>query len=463
MASSAPSPSAAERRLLVGAILLPAAAYGLLHLGRDLSIFGRDIAIRLGVLLVAAMVLHVAVRRLAPNADPTLLPLAVLLNGLGLVMVHRIDLGRDPVTSLATSQATWTMVGVVAFVATLLVVRSHRDLTRYHYTIGFVTVALLLLPLLPIVGQRINGAQLWVDLSPLGIPVGFQPGELAKLGLVVFLAGYLERKRALLSVATNRVGPLMLPDTRHLGPVLLAVGLSLGIVVFQRDLGSGLLFFGVSVTMLYIATGRIAYPLIGSFAFGIGALLAWWQFDHVRVRVAIWLDPWSRLNDEGFQIAQASFAMGTGGLTGTGLGLGRPTDIPYVETDAIFAAVGEELGLLGATALLVAYGLMVARGFRIALDAKDQVGSMLAAGLTTALGLQVFVIVGGVTRLVPFTGITLPFVSYGGSSLLANYILLALLLRVSDAGGPRRPEPAGRSSIGQDEPSRTRTHHGTPA
>lgn len=453
------SPSAAERRLLVGAVLLPAAAYALLHLGRDLSVFGRDMLVRLGVLLLAAMVLHVAVRRLAPNADPTLLPLAVLLNGLGLVMVHRIDLGRSPPTSLATSQATWTIVGVVVAVATLLVVRSHRDLTRYHYTAGFATVMLLLMPLLPVVGRRINGAQLWVDFSAIGIPLGFQPGELAKIGLVVFLAGYLERKRSLLSVATNRFGPLMVPDARHLGPVLLATGLSLGIVVLQRDLGSGLLFFGVSVTMLYVATGRIAYPLIGSVAFALGALAAWWQFDHVRTRVTIWLDPWSSLNDAGFQIAQTSFALGTGGLTGTGLGLGRPNDIPFVETDAIFAAVGEELGLIGATALLVAYGLMVARGFRIALDAEDQVGSLLAAGLTTVLGLQVFVIVGGVTRLVPFTGITLPFVSYGGSSLVANYILLALLLRVSDAADPdarrqRDLDDRGRRAAAPSRPRR---------
>lgn len=432
MALTAASSASAERRLLVGAVLLPAFAFAVLHLGRDATLLGRDTLVRLGVLLAGAIVLHLVVRRLAPRADPVLLPLAVLLNGLGLVIVHRIDLGRDPATSLATSQATWTIVGIVVAVATLLVVRSHRDLTRYHYTIGFATVVLLLLPLLPIIGQRINGAQLWVDFSPLGIPLGFQPGELAKIGLVIFLAGYLERKRALLSVATNRVGPLMLPETRHLGPVLLATGLALAIVVFQRDLGSGLLFFGVSVTMLYIATGRIAYPLIGSVTFLVGAMLAWWQFSHVRDRITVWLDPWSSINDAGWQLAQASFALGTGGLTGTGLGLGRPTDIPFVETDAIFAAVGEELGLLGATALVAAYVLMVARGYRIALNADDQVGSLLAAGLTTVLGLQVFVIIGGVTRLVPFTGITLPFVSYGGSSLLANYLLLALLLRVSD-------------------------------
>ncbi|MBY5163990.1 FtsW/RodA/SpoVE family cell cycle protein [Salsipaludibacter albus] len=435
---TAASSASAERRLLVGAVLLPAAAFGLLHLGRDVTLLGRDTLVRMGVLLAGAIVLHLVVRRLAPRADPVLLPLAVLLNGLGLVMVHRIDLGRTPPTSLATSQATWTIVGIVVAVATLVVVRSHRDLTRYHYTIGFVTLVLLLLPLLPVIGQRINGAQLWVDFSRLGVPVGFQPGELAKIGLVIFLAGYLERKRALLSVATNRIGPLMLPETRHLGPVLLASGLSLAIVVFQRDLGSGLLFFGVSVTMLYIATGRIAYVLIGSMTFLLGAVLAWWQFGHVRDRVAIWLDPWSSINDAGWQLAQASFALGTGGLTGTGLGLGRPTDIPFVETDAIFAAIGEELGLLGATALIVVYVLMVARGYRIALNATDQVGSLLAAGLTTVLGLQVFVIIGGVTRLVPFTGITLPFVSYGGSSLVANYILLALLLRVSDDANTER-------------------------
>ncbi len=353
----------------------------------------------------------------------------------------------QPNDQLAPDQVTWTLVALVAFAATLLLVRSARRLTRFHYTIGLLTILLLLLPLAPIIGQRINGAQLWVRLGP----VGFQPGEFAKVGLVVFLAGYLERTRALLSIATRRYGPLMLPEPRHLGPVLGAAGIALGIVVFQRDLGSGLLFFGVSVTMLYVATGRLAYPLIGSVFFSVGAVLAWTQFTHVQQRVAIWLDPWSRINDEGFQIAQASFALGTGGLTGTGLGLGRPDDIPFAATDAVFAVLGEELGLLGATAVLVTFLIIVIRGYRIALTASDEVGTLLAAGLTTVLALQVFVIVGGITRVVPFTGITLPFISYGGSSLVANYVIIALLLRVSDesrrsrrAAAPHRGRAARR-------------------
>jgi cell division protein FtsW (lipid II flippase) len=437
MSLSAHDAASSERRLLLGAFVVIGTALGLLLVTKGVPA-DTDTLIRVGLLVLGAVILHIVVRQLAPNADPVLLPIAIFLNGLGLVMVHDIDLASSPPGNLATAQLTWTFIGIVAAVTTLLLVRSHRDLTRYHYTIGFITVLLLLLPLVPGIGQRINGAQLWVRVGP----IGFQPGEFAKIGLVIFLAGYLERKRALLSVATRRLGPIMLPEARHLGPMLLATGISLAIVVFQRDLGSGLLFFGVSVTMLYIATGRVAYPIIGSLVFVAGAGLAWLQFDHVRARVAIWLDPWSQINDAGYQIAQAAFAFGTGGLTGTGLGRGLPDDIPFAATDAIFAIIGEELGLLGTMAVLVAYLLLVVRGYKTAMEANDQVGTLLAAGLTTVLGLQVFVIVGGITRLVPFTGITLPFISYGGSSLVANFILVALLLRVSDAarsGG--RPAP----------------------
>lgn len=420
------SAAAAERRLLGSAVALAMIAYTLLGWSQSAAIpigtatYGASLA-------VAAALAHVVLRRLAPDADPVLLPAVFLLNGLGLVLIRRVDFA-EPGNQLAPDQITWTFVGLVVFGGTLLLVRTARSLTRYHYTVGLLTILLLMLPLVPGIGLRINGAQLWVRIGPLG----FQPGELAKLGLVVFLAGYLERKRALLSIATHRWGPLMLPEPRHLGPVLAAAGIALGIVVFQRDLGSGLLFFGVAVTMLYIATGRLAYPAVGGVVFAVGALLAWTQFTHVQQRVAIWLDPWTRINDEGFQIAQATFALGTGGLTGTGLGLGRPDDIPYQATDAIFAVLGEELGLLGATAVLVTYLLLVVRGYRIAMTASDETGALLAAGLTTVLGLQVFVIVGGITRVVPFTGITLPFISYGGSSLVANYILVALLLRISD-------------------------------
>lgn len=434
------SSASAERRLLTGAVLLAMAAYTLLGWSQSPSVPAGTLVYG-AAMAVAAVGAHVGLRRLAPDADPVLLPTAFLLNGLGLVLIRRVDFAT-PDNTVTPEQVTWTFVGLVAFGATLLLVRSTRRLTRYHYTIGLVTIALLLLPLLPVIGQRINGAQLWVRLGP----IGFQPGEAAKIGLVVFLAGYLDRKRALLSIATHRYGPLMLPEPRHLGPVLGAAGLALGIVVFQRDLGSGLLFFGVAVTMLYVATGRLAYPLIGGAAFSVGAVLAWMQFTHVQQRVAIWLDPWSRLNDEGYQIAQATFALGTGGLTGTGLGLGRPDDIPFAATDAIFAVLGEELGLLGTTAILVAYLVIVVRGYRIALTATDEVGTLLAAGLTTVMALQVFVIIGGITRVVPFTGITLPFISYGGSSLIANYVIIALLLRVSDESrrARRTARPEGR-------------------
>lgn len=430
------SSASAERRLLAGAVLLAMAAYTILGWSQSPNVpagtwtYGASMA-------AAAALAHLVVRRLAPDADPVLLPAAFLLNGLGLVLIRRVDFA-NPADQVAPEQVTWTFVGLIAFGVALLLVRSTRRLTRYHYTIGLVTIALLLMPLVPGLGREINGAQLWVRLGP----VGFQPGEAAKIGLVVFLAGYLDRKRALLSIATHRYGPLMLPEPKHLGPVLGAAGIALGIVVFQRDLGSGLLFFGVSVAMLYIATGRLAYPLIGGAAFSVGAVLAWMQFSHVQRRVSTWIDPWSRINDEGYQIAQATFALGTGGLTGTGLGLGRPDDIPFAATDAIFAVLGEELGLLGATAVLVTFVVIVVRGYRIALTANDEVGTLLAAGLTTVMALQVFVIIGGITRVVPFTGITLPFISYGGSSLVANYVIIALLLRVSDES--RRARRSGR-------------------
>jgi peptidoglycan glycosyltransferase len=429
---------ATERGLLVRAFAVFALAYVLLGWSESSAIASGTLAYG-AMLAVGAAAAHLVVRRLAPHADPVLLPLVFLLNSLGLVLVRSVDFASGPqADQLAPAQTTWTYVGLIAFAATLLLIRDHTGLTRLHYTIGLLTLVLLLLPLMPSpIGREINGARIWVRLGPLG----FQPGELAKLGMVVFLAGYLERKRALLSVATHRIGPFLLPEPAHLAPVMAAAGLALGIVVFQRDLGSGLLFFGVAVIMLYVATGRLAYPVLGGAAFAFGAFLAYHAFDHVQRRVMIWIDPWSRVNNEGYQIAQATFALGTGGLTGTGLGLGRPTDIPYAATDAIFAVLGEELGMLGAVAVLLAYLIIVMRGFRIAMTADDEHGTLLALGLTAILGLQVFVIVGGITRLMPFTGITLPFVSYGGSSLVANYILVALLLRISDVSRRRAAEP----------------------
>ncbi len=425
----------AERSLLSLGVTIVLAAYILLGLSTDATIPLATLVFG-GALAILAALGHLTIRRFVPNADPVLFPIAFLLNGLGLVLVRRVDLAEG--SALAVAQTTWTVVGIGAFAVTLLFLRDHRRLARYSYTLGLVTILLLLLPRLPFIGAEVNGARLWIRV----LGMSFQPGEVAKITLVVFLAGYLERKRALLSVATQRLGPLLLPPPRHLGPVLLAGLAAVGVLVLQRDLGSALLFLGIFVVMLYVATGRIAYPLVGLVSFSVGAVLAYQLFAHVRVRFAVWLDPWSDINDTGYQIAQATFALGTGGMTGTGLGLGRPDRIPFAATDFVFAVLGEELGLLGATAVLVGFVLLIARGYKTALAAVDEVGSLLAAGLTSILALQVFIIVGGVTRLVPLTGITLPFMSYGGSSLVANYVLLALLLVVSNdarrAGRPPR-------------------------
>lgn len=415
-----------ERQLLAFAVTIVLVA-GLLLL---LAIPADPWPVALAPLLVLAGLaagVHALVRLLAPRSDPILLPLLVLLNGLGLVLLRRIDLAEG--TSFGLAQLVWTAIGLAAFTATLAVVRDHTSLTRLSYTFGLLTLVLLVLPLLPVIGREVNGARLWVDLGGMRL----QPGEVAKLTLVVFLAGYLERTRTLLTVAQHRVGPLLLPAPRHLAPVLTAVLLALGVLVVQKDLGSSLLLFGIVVVMLYAATSRIAYPLVGLFTFGLGAVAAYRLFGHLRSRVAIWLDPFADPLDAGYQLAQVLFALSNGGVTGTGLGAGRPNGIPFAHTDAIFAVAGEELGLLGATAILIAYALLIARGMRIALRCRDEVGTLLAVGLTSIIALQVFVIVGGLTRIVPLTGITLPLISYGGSSLLANHVLLALLLRIDDA------------------------------
>ncbi|MGH3443541.1 MAG: FtsW/RodA/SpoVE family cell cycle protein [Nitriliruptorales bacterium] len=421
-----PTVRGTEARLLLLALVVVLGAYALVVLAQVGEITRATVVYSVA-LASLALLAHAAIRRFAPLADPVLLPTVFLLNGFGLVLIRRLDFANG--TDLAVAQTTWTVTGVGLFALTLIAVSSHRQLTRYGYTAGLVAIALLLLPLIPGFGDEVRGARLWVRAGPLS----FQPGEIAKLALVVFLAGYLDRKRALLSVATTRVGPLLVPPARHLAPVVVAAIGGIGILVAQRDLGSSLLFFGVFVTMLYIATGRAAYPTIGFAVFVVGGAIAYTAFDHVQRRFAIWLDPWQDVQGAGYQIAQSLFGLGTGGLTGTGLGFGHP-DVPAAATDAIFAVLGEELGLLGATAILIAFLIVVMRGYKIALTAPDEEGSLLAAGFATIIALQVFVIIGGITRLVPLTGITLPFVSYGGSSLISNYLLLALLVRLSDTG-----------------------------
>ena len=430
-ATVTPGPRRVERQLLTFAVAVVLLAGSLLLV----AVPDDPWPVALGPLLVLAALavgVHTAVRVLAPRADPLILPLLVMLNGLGLVLIRRVDLAEG--TSFAVSQLVWTALGLACLTATLLLVRDHTTLTRLSYTFGLVTLVLLALPLLPVIGQEVNGARLWIDLGPLR----FQPGEVAKLTLVIFLAGYLDRTRALLTVAQHRVGPLLLPAPRHLAPLLTAVLLALLVLVVQKDLGSSLLLFGIVVVMLYAATGRLAYPAVGLVTFAIGAAVAYRLFGHLRERVSVWLDPFADPLDAGYQVVQVLFAIANGGLVGTGLGQGSPDGIPFAHTDAIFAVAGEELGLLGATGILLAYGLLVARGMRIALRCRDDVGTLLAVGLTSIIGLQVFVIIGGLTRIVPLTGITLPMISYGGSSLVANHVLLALLLRIDDA----RPDGA---------------------
>jgi cell division protein FtsW (lipid II flippase) len=410
-----------ELGLILLATIITAGIYTLASLGTTADL-PADIIPFLGVVLALLVGAHIATRRLAPGGDGVLLPLAALLNGIGYVWIARLD------EDLAALQATWTAVGILAFVATLVVVRRARDLERYRYTFMLAGVALLLMPLLPVIGKTVNGARIWVELGP----VSFQPGEFAKIILAVFFASYLVDKRELLGMAANRIGPLTLPELRHFGPVVLAWGASLIVMTAQRDLGSSLLFFALFVVMLWVATERASYLVVSGLLFSAGAFAAWSAFDHVQSRIAIWLDPWTDVTDQGFQVVQATFALAWGGVAGTGPGLGNPDRIPLIETDFIFAAIGEELGLLGSVGLLSAYLLMVGAGLRIALRAEVPFNKLLATGLTAILGIQTFIIVGGVIRLVPLTGITLPFVSYGGSSLIANYVLLALLIRLSD-------------------------------
>jgi peptidoglycan glycosyltransferase len=327
---------------------------------------------------------------------------------------------------------------VLAFVGTLLVVRRTRDLERYRYTFMLVGLGLLMLPMVPGVGREIKGARIWVSFGA----INFQPGEFAKIALAIFFAAYLVEKRELLSLASwPRFRP-MLPDPKHLGPVMIAWGISLLVMTAEKDLGSSLLFFALFMVLLWVGTQRFAYLGVGTVLFAGGAYFAWTMFSHVQDRVSSWIDPWSVAQSGGFQTIQGWYGLAAGGLTGSGLGLGNPEKIPEAKNDFMFAAIGEELGLLGVTAVLLVFILMIGSGLRIAVQAEAAFDKLLAAGLTGLLGIQTFIIIAGVTRMLPLTGVTLPFVSYGGSSLVANYILLGLLLRISDENHRRQRQRA---------------------
>ncbi|MGI8614691.1 MAG: FtsW/RodA/SpoVE family cell cycle protein [Nocardioidaceae bacterium] len=400
-----------------------------------------------GGLALLALLTHLLVRRLAPYADPVLLPLAFALNGLGLAMIHRIDLSlaadQSNAGPFAGPQLLWSTIGLVGFVTVLLVVRDHRRLQAFTYTFGLAAIVLLMLPLLPGIGVNINGARIWVHLGPFS----FQPGEVAKICLVLFFAGYLVVKRDALALAGRRVIGIDLPRGRDLGPILVAWLVSLGVLVFQKDLGSSLLFFGIFVVLLYVATERPGWLAVGSLLFAAGAYLSFLTFAHVQARVDGWLHPFSN-TDQYYQIIQGMYGMAYGGLLGRGLGQGDPAMTPFSYSDFIAASLGEELGLAGLMAILMIYALIVERGLRTALVCRDAFGKLVAAGLAVSFALQVFVVVGGVTRLIPLTGLTTPFLSYGGSSLVANWAIIALLLRISDQS--RRPAPEVRPVAADD-------------
>lgn len=392
---------------------------------------------------------HVVVRALAPFADPLILPIVALLNGIGLVMIYRLDLAaaanQPDITPQAPLQLLWTAISLVLFLLTLLLVRDHTTLQSYPYTLALAGLAFLALPaVLPRSLSEVNGAKIWIRIPGL---LSVQPSEFAKITLIVFAAAFLVSKRAVLSTAGPRFLGLTLPRVRDLGPLVALLAVALGVLILGNDLGPALLIFGVLLAMVYLATGRVSWLIIGLIAFAGGAVAAYKSVPHLRVRVDIWLHPFAEPLGTGYQLVQSLFGLGTGGIFGTGLGAGRPDIVPYASTDFITAALGEELGLVGLTAIIVCFMILVGRGMRTALAAKDNFGSLLAAGLSFSIGLQVFVIIGGVTNLIPLTGLTTPFVSYGGSSLLANYIIVALLLRISDSA--RRPvikQPRARRS-----------------
>jgi cell division protein FtsW (lipid II flippase) len=427
----------AELFLLLLALIVGIGAYAAVGLGVDGEVPANLVGYG-GWLVALVIATHVVVRIVAPYADPVLLPIVAALNGLGLAVIYRLD------PDLANQQLIWMTLAVAAFVATLVVISDHRILARFTYTSGLAAVVLLLMPLMPLIGaERINGARIWVNLGP----IGFQPGEVAKVLLAITFAGYLAVHRDALALAGRRLLFIDFPRGRDLGPVVMVWIISLGVLVFQRDLGVSLLFLGMFLVMLYVATERPGWLVVGGLLFVVGAICAFLFFGHARRRFDIWVDPFDDQHGAGYQLVEGLYGFAWGGLIGRGFGEGMPNRVPEVETDFIVAAIGEELGLTAVLAIILMYGLIVERALRAALICRDGFGKLLATGLASVFALQVFVVIGGISRLIPLTGLTTPFLSYGGSSLLMNWVIIALLLRISDQA--RRPLP---EQLGETEP-----------
>jgi len=393
--------------------------------------------------LAICLATHIYLRIRLPNADPYLFPLVALLTAFGLVMIYRID------DSLARDQANWFVLGLILFALTIQFLRDYEVLERYRYTIAAIGLLLLLAPRLPGIGQQVNGAYLGVDVGP----IAFQPAEFSKIAIVIFLASYLRENREVLIVGARRILGITLPPLKHFGPMLVVWGASMFMLVFIRDLGSSLMFFAAFLALLYVATGRFSFVVIGMAMFFAGAWFITNTVPHVHDRVEIWLDPYIDAPGTGYQILQSIFAQADGGLFGKGFGqalLQIPDEggtlLPAAQTDLIYSLIVNEVGLFGACGLVAIYLLIAARGFKVALLASDGFSKLLATGLTAVFSIQAFVIIGGVTRVIPLTGVTLPFVSYGGSSIVANFVLLALLLLISDRARREATQPGGRDA-----------------
>ncbi|MEU2435098.1 FtsW/RodA/SpoVE family cell cycle protein [Streptomyces rubradiris] len=452
-AIGAPSRRNTELALLVFAVAIPVFAYANVGLAISDQVPSGLLSYGLGLGLLAG-VAHLAVRKFAPYADPLLLPLATLLNGLGLVAIWRLDQSKllqslPNFVTAAPRQLLYTALGIALFVVVLIFLKDHRVLQRYTYISMFSALVLLILPLVPGLGANIYGAKIWINIPGLG---SLQPGEFAKIVLAVFFAGYLMVKRDALALASRRFMGLYLPRGRDLGPILVVWAISILILVFETDLGTSLLFFGMFVIMLYVATERTSWIVFGLLMSAVGAVGVASIEPHVKSRVQSWLDPMREytLSRQGVgghseQLQQALWAFGSGGTLGSGWGQGHSDLIRFAaNSDFVLATFGEELGLAGVMAILLIYGLIVERGVRTALAARDPFGKLLAIGLSGAFALQVFVVAGGVMGLIPLTGMTMPFLAYGGSSVLANWALIGILIRISDTA--RRPAPAPASS-----------------